>query len=263
MPEGGQLRIGLERTRDLPPSILPETGVRQWVSITVTDTGTGIPPDVRPHIFDPFFSTKAPDQGTGLGLSQVYGIVTQHDGHIDVTTEVGQGTTFALYLPALVADRPQTPIQETQNLVRGQGQTILVVEDNAATREALASALEMLDYRVLEASNGQEALAILENGRAQCVDDPSTLTASSVSKQEIALVLSDVTMPKMGGRALFQALRQRGLNVNVVLVTGNPLQDELESLRTQGLSGWLLKPPKLEQLSQMVAQALEKKKTKN
>ncbi len=257
MPERGQLHIGLEWTKELPPSIRSDKQVQRWVRITVTDTGTGIPPDVLPHIFDPFFTTKAPDQGTGLGLSQVYGIVTQHDGHIDVATEMGKGTTFTLYLPAFAADRPQALTQETQDLVQGQGQTILVVEDNDVTRKALMDALKMLDYRVLEAGNGREALAILENGHGQHIDDFSSLNAPVISKQEIALVLSDVTMPEMGGQALFQTLRQRNSDVKVVLMTGNPLQEELESLRAQGLSGWLLKPPKLEKLSQMMARALE------
>ncbi|MCK4473185.1 MAG: response regulator [Anaerolineae bacterium] len=129
-------------------------------------------------------------------------------------------------------------------LTKGKGETILVVEDNAPTRQALVDSLELLNYRTLEASDGQEALAILER------------QTSEVSSPEVALVLSDVVMPGMGGVALFHALRQRNLAVKVVLMTGHPLVKDMERLRTQGLSAWLPKPPSLEQLAEVVARAL-------
>jgi PAS domain S-box-containing protein len=241
MPEGGRLRIDLERMQieDAQRSPLPDMPTGEWVRVAVTDTGVGIPPDVLPHIFEPFFTTKTVGGGTGLGLAQVYGIVGQHDGYVDVKTEVGVGTTFALYLPALTV-RPQPPPLGTEQLPQGHGETILVVEDAAATRQAVVCGLETLGYRVLEAGNGQEALVAFEQHSG-----------------EIELVLSDVVMPEMSGQALFQALRQRDPAVSVVLMTGHPLEGQIEGLRAQGLNGWLPKPPGIEKLAEVVARALE------
>ncbi|MCD6344005.1 MAG: response regulator, partial [Anaerolineae bacterium] len=125
-------------------------------------------------------------------------------------------------------------------IARGQGEVFLLVEDNAALREALADSLELLNYRVLKAANGREALAIM----GQHAD-------------EIALVLTDVVMPEMGGQALFRALRQRGLTLPVVMLTGHPMEKELENLKAQGLAGWMFKPPDMEQLAELLARVLQ------
>jgi CheY-like chemotaxis protein len=222
-----------------------------WVRMTVSDTGAGIPPDVLPHVFDPFFTTKAPGKGTGLGLAQVYGIVTQHEGRIDVESQEGQGTTFTIYLPALPVRPTEAPALEMVDLIEGQGETILVVEDNAFTRRALVESLELLNYRVVEAESGQEALEILERFDSEADRDA----------EQVALVLSDVVMPRMGGIALLQSMRERGLGVRVVLLTGHPLEKELENLRTDGsaslLADWLLKPVTLEQLAEVVARGIK------
>jgi PAS domain S-box-containing protein len=257
MPAGGDLRFGLERIQvqpgESPP--LPEMEAGEWVQVTVADTGIGIPPDVLPHIFDPFFTTKAPGEGSGLGLAQVHGIVKQHEGEIGVQSpstgsgQEGHGTTFTIYLPALPVHQPEAPALELLALAKGQGETILVVEDNQATRQALVDSLELLNYRTLEAADGREALEILERQTSEVSEDFRSLG--------VALVLSDVVMPEMGGVALFHALRQRDLMVKVVLLTGHPLEEEMESLRTQGLSDWLPKPLNLEQLSKVLALALE------
>ena len=253
LPEGGNLRFGLERIQVQPGESPPLPGMAEgeWVQVTVSDTGTGIPPDVLSHIFDPFFTTKAPGEGSGLGLAQVHGIVKQHGGEVDAQSQVGQGTTFTIYLPALPVHAPEAVALELPALVKGQGETILVVEDNAATREALVDSLELLNYRVLEAANGREALAIFEQQTSEVSED-----SRSLEERRIALVLSDVVMPEMGGQALLHALRQRDPTVKVMLLTGHPLEKELENLQAQGLSGWLLKPPSLEQLAQVLARVL-------
>ncbi len=279
MPAGGDLRFGLERIQvqpgESPP--LPEMEPGEWVQVTVSDTGTGIPPDVLPRIFDPFFTTTPPGEGSGVGLAQVHGIVKQHEGEIGVQSpstgspprvlavagqapstefipseaerlrpgQMGHGTTFTIYLPALPVHPVEAPTLEPPALTKGQGETILVVEDDASTRQALVESLELLNYRPLAAADGREALDILER------------QTSEVSNPEVALVLSDVVMPGMGGIALFHALRQMGMMVKVVLTTGHPLEKEMERLRMQGLSDWLPKPSNLEQLSQVLARALE------
>jgi two-component system, cell cycle sensor histidine kinase and response regulator CckA len=196
-------------------------------------------------MFEPFFTTKEVGQGTGLGLSQVYGIVKQHAGHVDLSTQVGRGTTFTIHLPALQVQPSPAPVLDRQNSIRGQGETVLVVEDNAALREALADTLERLNYRVIQAANGREALAVLEQ-RAD----------------EIALVLSDLVMPEMGGQALFHAMQQRGLDLPVVMLSGHPMENELEVLQAQGLAGWMLKPLDEEQLAQLLARVLPSTKSR-
>jgi PAS domain S-box-containing protein len=248
MPEGGALRIGLSRLRIVEGQETPLPGmeVGEWVQVTVTDTGTGIPPDVLPHIYEPFFTTRAP-LGHGLGLAQVYGIVKQHEGHIGVETQIrtdcGQsgGTTFTVYWPALpvAASQPDAPVRKATGLVQGNGEVILVVEDNHAMRTALIDCLEMLNYRVLEAANGQEALTVFEEHQG-----------------EIALVLSDWVMPGVGGLELARALKQRRRDIKVLILTGYLLDQEIKDTAPEGIVGWVKKPAQLEQLAEAVAQAL-------
>jgi len=164
MPSGGELRIELGRLRIVKAKDAPlpgmEEGPESWVSIKVVDSGEGVSPEALPHIFEPFFTTKAAGGGTGLGLAQVYGIVKQHEGNIDVTSELGRGTAFTIYLPALSVSGPCSGAEAAAALVRGKGETLLVVEDNPVTRAALVESLEQLNYRVLEAENGRIALEL-------------------------------------------------------------------------------------------------------
>ncbi len=240
MPEGGELRIGLDRSRieEGGPMPLPDMQAGEWVQVTVTDTGTGIPPKVLPHIFEPFFTTKAP-LGHGLGLAQVYGIVKQHEGHIGAETQVGKGTTFTFYFPMLAIAQPEPPIQEMPALVQGSGELILVVEDDPAMRAALVDVLDMLNYKVLEAANGREAVAVVEQHHG-----------------DISLVLSDWVMPLMGGLELVRELQQRRLSAKVLMLTGHPLDRTTKSKPPEGVVGWVQKPPSLDQLAEAVAQAL-------
>ncbi|MCP4539353.1 MAG: PAS domain S-box protein [Chloroflexi bacterium] len=243
MLTGGSLYIGLERieVRSEKSPLVPEMAAGEWIKITVSDTGTGIPPDVLRHIFEPFFTTKA-SLGNGLGLAQVHGIVGQHEGRIEVETQIGEGTTFTIYLPALsVSEEPSDVFSKPPSpLLLGQGQTILVVEDAADVRQALIQSLETLNYNMLQATNGQKALAMLEQ-----------------HGDEIDLLLSDVVMPVMGGKALLYALREKGWTMPVVMLTGHPLKKEMDELRAQGLTDWMPKPPELEQLAEVVARALD------
>jgi signal transduction histidine kinase len=241
MPNGGNLLFSIKHVAvdhdELP--LLPEMEAGAWIQLRVSDTGTGIPPDVLPHIFEPFFTTKAPGEGSGLGLAQVHGIVGQHGGRVTVETELNKGTTFIIYLPAFLLNLDTMPNLVSTSSTPGHGETVLVVEDKMAVRKALMESLQLLNYQVLEAENARDALAILE-----------------ARSDEIDLVLSDVVMPEMGGIALFHALKEKDLHVPMVLLTGHPADGTLDDLRAQGLSAWISKPPSLEQLAQAVTQAL-------
>jgi two-component system, cell cycle sensor histidine kinase and response regulator CckA len=175
----------------------------------------------------------------------VYGIVKQHNGYIDVQTVEGQGTTFTIYLSMLIATTRMETAVIPPNMLQGQGQTILIVEDNEILREALASTLAVLNYQVLTAANGREALALLEQD-----------AADGMPGQTIALVLSDLVMPDMGGKALSQTMRQRGLTAPLLILSGHPMDTERQSLQTQGFVGWLHKPIGAEELATAVANAL-------
>jgi len=210
------------------------------VHIRIADTGPGIPADILARIFEPFFTTKEPGQGTGLGLSQVYGIITQHEGHILVDTKINTGTAFEIYLPIFEALDAQATAIDTSSLFIGQGQQILVVEDEPATRQALVDSLTLLNYRVHAVSDGKQALDFIEK-----------------HLDELNLVLSDVVMPEMGGIALFRALKDQGVSIPIVLMTGHPMKEELQDLQLDGLAAWMVKPPSLKKLSQIIIQNLK------
>jgi signal transduction histidine kinase len=240
MSEGGNLFFALDEVTvsEAEDAPLPELHPGRWVRLSVKDSGHGIPAHVLPHIFEPFYTTKAP-LGTGLGLAQVHGIVKQHEGEIDVVSEDGVGTTFALYLPAVDAvDLAPQPVTE-DSLPLGHGETVLVVEDDAAVRMALVASLEQLEYQPVEAKNGREALAVLQ--RRQQVFD---------------LVLSDLIMPEMGGRALQQALREQSVSVPIVFLSGHPMDLEPPASQQDELTGWLQKPVNLESLARLLARIL-------
>ncbi len=204
MPGGGMIEIGvgLVDAGTLPPALAPRVGRERWVELRVSDTGCGIPPENLERIFEPFFTTKSPDQGTGLGLAQVFGLVRQHGGHVTVESEVGKGSTFRVFLPVHRGRRaPDEPGGDSLPL--GRGQTVLVVDDDPLVREITASLLETLGYRVLRAEDGRQALEKVLR-----------------SPEEIELVLSDVSMPELDGLGLVHALRERGVEIPVVLMSG-------------------------------------------
>ena len=244
MPGGGNLRIDLSTERvTAGKEPLPDMSPGRWVRLRVSDDGQGIAPEVLPHIFEPFFTTKEPDKGTGLGLAQVYGIVKQHGGFIDVASQVGEGTTFTIYLPRYEPE----PVEEAADRggaqaapVNGQQETILVVEDHEATRRALSDMLELFNYRVLQARDAAEALDLYAE-----------------RPDEVDLVLSDLVLTgRMGGDALYERLAARDEGVKVVLMTGYPLQDRGRALLEAGVLAWLRKPFTVDEVTAVVREAL-------
>jgi len=174
-----------------------------YVMLAVSDTGTGMDEETRSNIFEPFFTTKEVGKGTGLGLSTVYGIVKQSGGYIWVYSEPGQGTTFKIYLPAVVGETVQRKKEQPPADDLTGSETILVVEDDDALRNLGREILERQGYRVLDAGNGIEALRISEEHRGQ-----------------IHLMITDVVMPKMGGKKVADRLQQLYPQMKVIYMSG-------------------------------------------
>ncbi len=243
MPGGGTLCIQLDHQQIEPDETPPlaEINPGLWIRLSVTDTWTGIPTQDLPHIFNPFFTTKEVGKGSGLGMAQVYGIVKQHEGHIHVDTQPGQGTTFTLYLPALPSPGLVSVKDGIVSVTEGIGQTVLIVEDELMTREALVESVKALNYQPLAAADGQEALALAEQ-----------------HKEEIALILTDMVMPNMGGEALLQALMRKGIAIPVVLLSGYPLTEAGARLHAQAFADYLQKPVGLGQLAKVMTRVINK-----
>jgi len=251
MPEGGELRIGLSRVEVGPGEEPPWLGQRSspngqrpspnWVCLAVSDTGSGMPPEVVPHLFEPFFTTKPVGQGTGMRLAQAHGIVEQHGGHIGVETEMGRGTTFRVYLPAHdgPAEAEEAPqAEEVLAVPERERATILLVEDEDRVRKLGRRALELLGYGVLTAVDGRDALEVYR------------------SAESVDLVLTDMVMPEMGGRELMRELRKMDPRVKGVVITGYALADDLEELREEGILDVVHKPLDVGTLERVVRWAL-------
>jgi signal transduction histidine kinase/ActR/RegA family two-component response regulator len=238
----GELKLRLSHFTRQPGQRPPCFGMPpgEWEVLSVSDSGTGIPADALPRIFEPFFTTKEPGKGTGLGLAQVYGIVKQHEGYISAESRDGEGTTFAIYLPTLATRTTIPPAEDPEDMPRGHGETVLLVEDEPAVLEVGTAILEELGYQVLTATNGHRALEVY-----------------AAHQDEIALVLMDMVMPEMGGVQLFHALRELYPAVKAVMTTGYPLEEEGKQLLGQGILAWLQKPMKPAQLAQIVSRALQ------
>jgi two-component system, cell cycle sensor histidine kinase and response regulator CckA len=205
MPHGGTLLIetGVVELDENYPRQHPTAKPGVHVVLVVTDTGCGMDPATRSRIFEPFFTTKEPGKGTGLGLSTVYGIVKQTGGHIWVYSEIGRGSTFKLYFPPHYGAATITEPGPVSQPSLGSGATILLVEDERLVRSTVRRLLERHGYKVLEAANGQDALALVSSRRS-----------------EIHLVLSDMVMPGMGGMELAGRVRSMSPGLPVLLMTG-------------------------------------------
>ena len=239
MPGGGELFLETSSTQLAkeecePYSIEPGT----YVKIAVTDTGMGMEKKVRQQIFDPFFTTKRIGRGTGLGLASAYGIVKNHSGAITVDSQVGEGTTFLIYLP--VSNRMPTAEPSVNNdLVRGTG-TILLVDDESLVIDVGRGMLEKLGYDVIAARSGQEALEILLN-------DP----------ERIDLVILDMIMPGMDGGQTFAQISQIHPSMPVLLSSGYSLNDQASEIMRQGCNGFIQKPFLITQLSEKINEIIK------
>jgi signal transduction histidine kinase/CheY-like chemotaxis protein len=241
MPDGGTLSFELSHLHlalsDSPP--IPDMPPGAWICIRVRDTGTGIPLEEQSHIFEPFFTTKPVGHGTGLGLAQVYGIIKQHNGYIDFESQVDEGTQFFIYLPALAEPKQETKADEHFSELDGSGRLVLLVEDDPATRKALHAMLSMQNYRVLAAENGAEAFEYLKS-----------------NADNIVLVVSDIVMPQMGGFDLYREMQEHWPQIEILFVTGHPLDDQNQQILQDGKVHWLQKPFTVQEFNQTLFELL-------
>jgi signal transduction histidine kinase/CheY-like chemotaxis protein len=235
MPEGGTLHITLARVsadqlETAPPGL---TMGGDWVQVQLADSGRGIRPDVLPHIFTPFFTTKPPGLGTGLGLSQTYGIVARHGGHVDVTTQEDEGTTVTVRLPALPAEDGDT--RQAASVPEGEGETVLVVERDPSVRDALVDALQTLGYQTMASTGGPDALMVLGHNPGG-----------------IQVVLAEADLSDVNA----EMLRHNDPSIKIVLSRPRRAGKQPPDSRWRGVDRWIDTPPQLEQLAAEVASAL-------
>ena len=209
----------------------------RYVKISVIDNGIGMDRATRERIFDPFFTTKEREGGTGLGLTNVYGIVKGHNGVIDVTSEPGRGTTFDIYLPATERPIEQTP-ENAAEMLPGT-ETILLVDDEMVNLEVTGDLLEIMGYKVYRASSGQEAVAVYLEKR-----------------EKIDLVILDMIMPGISGGETWELLREINPGLPVLLSSGYSNNSQVEQLMEMGCRGFLQKPFHAEELSQKIREIL-------
>jgi two-component system, cell cycle sensor histidine kinase and response regulator CckA len=242
MQEGGQLiietaNIQVDQAFAQRHSFCFRPGA--YVLLAVTDTGAGMEPEIQNHIFEPFFTTKGKDVGTGLGLATVYGVVKQSGGYIEVLSELGKGTTFKIYLPRISEpSQPAFPRRESVGSLKG-GETILLVEDEAALRALTRDVLRSLGYCVLEAENGAHALALAE------------------TTPTVHLLLTDIVMPGINGRILAHKLAERYKELKIVFMSGYTGQGVGNSGEMNSKEVFLVKPFTRDALGQKVRSALD------
>ncbi len=225
MPDGGRLSICAENQfidRSYAQMHL-DAQVGSYIVVTVTDTGMGIPPEILDRIFEPFFTTKELGKGTGLGLSTVMGIIKSHNGFINVSSVIGKGTEFKVYIPAI--ESTEAEVLEDTELPIGHGELVLVVDDEVAIREITKTSLEAYNYKVITACDGIEAIALYAEHR-----------------DEISIVLTDMMMPSMDGLTTIRTLRKINPQVKIIAISGLASGDKLAAVIGTGVKTFLSKP---------------------
>ena len=241
MPDGGKLTI---QTHNIVMDedycrVHPNTKPGRYALITISDTGTGMDEQTASRIFEPFFTTKAPGKGTGLGLSVVYGIVEQHNGWIICDSALSVGTTFRIYFPA-IEEVPQEQYFEKKEPPMGQGETILLVDDEPDFLEITSHLLNRTNYRVITAIHGKDALELYEKHR-----------------EEIRLVILDVLMPGMGGQECLGALLRMDPNSRVLMVSGYNEKGRAEEIEAAGAKGLMWKPFDMPELLEKIREIID------
>jgi len=239
MPQGGHLTITTQRTTPSPEKTAAyDLAAGHYVKIDITDTGIGMDAETQQRIFDPFFTTKEVGTGTGLGLASAYGIITNHQGIIEVESDLDRGTTFVIYLPASTLpaiEKPRPPVKRMSG-----HETLLLVDDEEMILSVGTQMLERLGYKVLAARTGQEAIDIYRREGGT-----------------IAMVILDMIMPVMSGHDLFERLKDINPGLKTLLSSGYSIDGQAAEILRQGCNGFIQKPYTLDALSQKIRDILD------
>jgi CheY-like chemotaxis protein len=241
MPDGGTLKVGVENIKidENYVRMNPEARPGGYVQMTVEDTGTGMKEETVKRIFDPFFTSKALGHGTGLGLSTALTIVKSHEGFINVYSELGRGTRFSIALPAM-EDEVETAVQESASAYRrGNGETVLVIDDEENIVQITVATLEHFGYRTISAADGAQGLSVYK-------DRPG----------EVDLVLTDMSMPEMDGPSMIKALRSIDPSIKIVGMSGLMNSEQTAELESLQVAAFLTKPFTAEKLLNAISDVL-------
>jgi len=241
MPDGGDLWVStgqIEITDHMVKTLANSLKPGAYAEIEIRDNGCGIPKAIQDRIFEPFFTTQPQGKGTGLGLAAVFGTVKQHKGLITVYSEIGEGTVFKLLFPLKTGILLST--HEKMGEYRGNNETVLVVDDEPAMRQAAMGMLELMNLNVIQAENGLEALDIFRTENAS-----------------IQLVLLDMTMPGMNGKDCFRDLRNLDKDIKVIISSGFTLSEDLLAMKEEGLNGFIRKPYQYNELNRKIGEVMD------
>ncbi|MFA6448114.1 MAG: PAS domain S-box protein [bacterium] len=241
MPDGGELAIECMKVEldDEYVKDYPDVRSGDYCLVKISDTGAGMPEEVKTRIFEPFFTTKSVGKGTGLGLSITHGIIKSHNGHIEVDSEPGKGTIFYIYLPLLNLKEQDKQKEDAGAVLRGD-EGILIVDDEDAVAKVGEKMLLKCGYRTFRAKSGKEALATYNKNR-----------------DKIDLVVLDMIMPEMDGQDVYRALVKINPDVKVIIASGYSSDGRISALLDEGVEGFIQKPFKVAELSQLVRSVLD------
>jgi len=241
MPDGGMLTVRTDAARITRRYVESHLGAKKgdYVRLTVSDTGVGIDERIIGRIFDPFFTTKGPGEGTGLGLSVVYGVVKNHGGYIDARSKLGEGSIFEIFFPVARGVRAEEK-EEEREPPTGKHEMILIIDDEETVRSLAKEILEKYGYRTLLASDGEEGVALFRKNRSK-----------------VKLVIIDMIMPKLNGLETYQVITKIDPDAKAVLSTGYDHSERVKEILDSGVKGFIKKPYNVRELLSQVRNVLD------